>query len=438
MTPLRAVLLAVGLSVVCAPSAHAIVGGTPVPEGQRGYVAYVTIDNLFACTGTLVSPTVVVTAGHCSSITGAAVATPIGQPGQAIQVTLGSVKRDDPTGEKHTPSEVVVHPDYSFGNLLLSERETDVSNDVALLRLRSASKQTPVPIAAKGERDLWLPGVLAEIAGFGVTAEDGDSPAVMHETQVPIAADDYAANAYEDSFESITQVGAGFPEGGKDSCQGDSGGPLLVPAPDGSLRLVGDTSYGEGCAKPGKPGIYGRLADDKLREFVRRHAPAAIAPEPRAATEPTIAPSPQPAGQPTASGPAAQPGSAPASGTTPATRSGAMQPRLELTVALDRRRLSRALKSGVRLRAGCSVRCRVAATLRVDRATARRHGLKSRTVGRARLRGVDGSRTLRVRFTRAARRALGDSRRVALTAQVQARSADGQRRTASDRLALTR
>lgn len=430
MTPLRAVLVAVGLSVVCAPNAHAIVGGTPVPEGKRGYVAYVVIDSLFACTGTLVSPTVVVTAGHCSSITGAAVATPIGQPGQAIQVTLGSVKRDDPAGEKHTPSEVVVHPDYSFGNVLLSERETDVSNDLALLRLRSASKQTPVPIAAKGERDLWLPGVLAEIAGFGVTSEGGRSPAVMHETQVPITSDDYAANAYKDSFESITQVGAGFPEGGKDSCQGDSGGPLLVPAPDGSLRLVGDTSYGEGCAKPGKPGIYGRLADDKLREFVRRHAPAAIAPEPRAATDPTLAPSPQPA--------AVQSGSAPASGTTGATRSDAMQPRLELTVALDRRRLSRALKSGVRLRAGCSVRCGMTATLTVDRATARRHGLKSRTVGRASLSGLVGSRTLQVRFTRAARRALGDSRRVALTAQVRARSADGQRRTASDRLTLTR
>jgi secreted trypsin-like serine protease len=71
-------------------------------------------------------------------------------------------------------------------------------------------------------------------------------------------------------------VAAGFPEGGVDTCQGDSGGPLLVPAAGADFRLVGDTSYGRGCAEPGYPGVYGRLADTTLREWIRTVAPGAI------------------------------------------------------------------------------------------------------------------------------------------------------------------
>ena len=307
-------LVALTLSAVCAPSASAIVGGKPVPVGQRGYVAYISIQPGFACTGTLITPTHVVTAAHCSSVTGAVAPTPLinfATRPEALQVTLGSVKRNDPAGEKRAVSKVTVHPKYVF--------ENGSSYDVTVLELAAPSAQAPVKIAAPEEAGLWAPGTLAQIAGFGVTEEGArTAPAVMQEASVPIVSDTTALQAYPDSFDALTQLAAGFPQGGVDSCQGDSGGPLLVPASDGSLRLVGDTSYGEGCGRPNFPGIYGRLAGPELRKFLVSNAPGSVAPAPAAGAPAGSGPAggtgPAPGSQPTAPGsPSPSGGSSPTS-----------------------------------------------------------------------------------------------------------------------------
>ena len=292
MVRTRVLTAVLGVSAMLAGPAHAIVGGSDVPAGQRGYVAFIEIDGLFSCTGTLVTPTFVVTAGHCSTVTaGTPINVPIGKAGQEIIVTLGSVTRDDLMGERPGVKRVIVHPDYIFTN------NGGNSADVALLELARPSVQTPVQVVGRGEEALFKPGSLAQIAGFGRTAESGDPgnpPSIMQEAAVPIVADADAAAAYPDSFENATQISAGFPQGGVDSCQGDSGGPLLVRAPDERLRLVGDTSYGDGCARPGKPGIYGRLGGESLRSFVAANAPGAIAPDasgPPAPSQPPQGPS---------------------------------------------------------------------------------------------------------------------------------------------------
>src|SRR3712207_8664533 len=60
-----------------------------------------------------------------------------------------------------------------------------------------------------------------------------------------------------------------FPQGGVDTCQGDSGGPMFGRTSTGALRVVGATSFGDGCARPGRPGVYARVADEVDRKSTR-------------------------------------------------------------------------------------------------------------------------------------------------------------------------
>jgi trypsin len=298
MPLLRTLLATLAVTAGLAAPAQAVVGGHDASPGEYPYVAHILIDRAFQCTGTLVTPTHVVTAAHCGSLVPGGVANvPIGQPGQLIEVSLGAHRTPSASltggyqseGEKHVAKSVSVAPGWAgLGS---------VSSDVSVIALPTPSANAPVKIASAAERSLWTAGTMATIAGYGVTESDGDQPEFLQEAQVPITADAVTAEAYPylvdgvdplfGGFESRTQVGAGFPEGGVDTCQGDSGGPLLVPAGT-ELRLVGDTSYGNGCAEPGFPGVYGRVADDTLREWIRTVAPAAIADGSAAASTTTV------------------------------------------------------------------------------------------------------------------------------------------------------
>ena len=71
-------------------------------------------------------------------------------------------------------------------------------------------------------------------------------------------------------------VCAGFPQGGTDTCQGDSGGPLFGRTRRGRPEGRRRHELRRGLRAPGKPGVYARVADTPLREWIRSQAPAGV------------------------------------------------------------------------------------------------------------------------------------------------------------------
>ena len=248
------------LAAVAASPSSAVVGGTDAGPNEFPSVAEITFGGFF-CTGTLIDSTHVLSAGHCANPTSLAVAAPVAWPPQLIDVRIGSNKAGE--GERVPVSSVVISPEY-LG--LLNSR-----NDLSILTLSRPSTKTPTPVAGAGERSIWDPGDVQTIAGWGATEEGGDLPDTLQKAQVPITTDAYCESRYSDDdgwdFDPETMVCAGVPEGGVDTCQGDSGGPMFGSSA-GGLRVTGVTSWGNGCAREGYPGVYARVADTKLREWV--------------------------------------------------------------------------------------------------------------------------------------------------------------------------
>jgi trypsin len=142
--------------------------------------------------------------------------------------------------------------------------------DVAYLVLQTASVQPRIQVAGADEGDLWDPGSAVDISGWGSTSESGGTQDTLRAATVQVIADTSCISplAYGIDFDPTTMICAGYISGGVDTCFGDSGGPLEAPLEGGGYRLVGVTSWGDGCARPGLPGVYTRIAGPTMLAII--------------------------------------------------------------------------------------------------------------------------------------------------------------------------
>lgn len=231
---------AAATALLGAPSAAAapqpIVGGTTTTTAAYPFVMQITdaAQRQF-CGGTLVSATKVVTAAHCMA----------GETPAAVRVVGGRTYLNGTNGTVSEVSGIWVDPGYT---------DATHGDDVAVLTLSTAMPYTTAEYVTPADTSVYAAGTAARILGWGTTSENGSSSNQLRTATVPVVADSGCESSYGSDFVRSDMFCAGYSSGGVDTCQGDSGGPLLI----GGV-LAGITSWGEGCAEAGYPGVYTRL-----------------------------------------------------------------------------------------------------------------------------------------------------------------------------------
>jgi len=229
-----------------------VTGGSPASPGAWPDVAAIYFGREVGCTGVLVAPDVVLTAGHCAE--------------GITAVKLDTVDFEQ-GGERIAARKVVAYPKWAR------------TYDLALVFLEHASTVEPRVIAQSCALDEWLDvGASVAVVGYGATDKRGEVYGTRlnegyTEVQDPDCTDlDRGCN---ERVSPAGELGAGG--GGVDACFGDSGGPLYLVTDDGAY-LVGITSRGYGDARLpcSEGGIYTRpdAAIDWIEDQIGHELPA--------------------------------------------------------------------------------------------------------------------------------------------------------------------
>ncbi len=222
------------------PSALAsapIVGGQPAQIERHPWAVYLVDEQgRQFCGGTLGSSNKVITAAHC--VQG-------NTSPRTIRVVAGREDKRTEAGTVAGVTDIWVHPRFEG---------PFQGADVAVLTLDRKVSQRALPIATRKDRQLYEAGTRATALGWGATVEGGAASAILRKAKLPVVSDEGCSRAYPQRYSARSMVCAGYRQGGVDSCQGDSGGPLVAGG-----KLIGIVSWGQGCGRPGNPGVYTRV-----------------------------------------------------------------------------------------------------------------------------------------------------------------------------------
>jgi trypsin len=250
--------------VAVAPSANAstasgvrrahesVVGGNRANPGQFPFAVAIFRKGRMHCSGSVIAPTKVLTAGHC--VDGFNLAN--------FQVIIGRpILRDTTIGQSIGVTSGRVHPDFEQTGL----------HDVAVLNLSEPTTVTPVPLATPEESAATTAaGAQLEVAGYGAINPFGSHlSGFLKSTFEQVRSDDRCLKAYtRDLFASdsmICALGAIRKNAGRfkihtSACSGDSGGPLIAGTATGPIE-VGTVSFGGAlCGLPSAPSVYSRVS----------------------------------------------------------------------------------------------------------------------------------------------------------------------------------
>lgn len=251
MRRLLSVLLALPAIASAGTTDAPVVGGSTAPPGKWPD-AVAVLGTSGSCTGTLVAPDVVITAGHCAEI----------NPTEVIANTTDYTGAD---GVMVDVKSTTAYPDWQH------------TYDLSVIVLdRPIAGVTPRKVGTACTFGELRSAMSVHLVGYGLTAEDGTgNNTLLNEAMAPIVDPDCSGGR---GCHAKVAPGGEFVAGGDgtDSCFGDSGGPVYFDTPRGTV-VIGAVSRGiDGAAMPcGGGGIYVRT--DKVIDWIEQTTGRTIA-----------------------------------------------------------------------------------------------------------------------------------------------------------------
>jgi secreted trypsin-like serine protease len=257
-----------------------IFGGSAAASEEWPWAAFILAADKkgegFSCTGTVVAPTLVLTAGHCVEDILTGRRTPAAQ---YVVVTASRDVRDASVRQVSKVLRAVPFPGFNRFKL---------HGDAGLLQLETPTSAPPLTLAGPEDAGLLGAGMPAFIAGWGLNdhgAKPKQSP-ILRRAATYVQSRTYCRNhgrAYYPFFNASLQLCTTTPPGFSiGTCHGDSGGPALAYRVDGTPVEIGITSLGPADCDTTLPDVFTRadLVSSWVGEWIA--AAAAVAPPPGA------------------------------------------------------------------------------------------------------------------------------------------------------------
>lgn len=257
-------VVAAGATAASNPKATgSVIGGHNANIAQYPALAYiegVQATAGYACTGTVVAPRVILTAGHCvEDIESSSIV----EPSEIAVATGVSNLTKIPQANISEVVQVLAFPNFD---------PTRLQGDAGLLILAAPVAAPPIAMATSADAPLYEPGTELTIAGWGIDDRNtGHAPNQLQAATVPVedaARCKRGTQRFYPFFDPSRQVCALDIPGFKiTTCHGDSGGPAIATRADGTPVEIGVTSLGDGSCNPSSPGVFTRV--DQISTWVQ-------------------------------------------------------------------------------------------------------------------------------------------------------------------------